>query len=206
MLDEAQLSAFDIERINLEVLLYQAGYLTVDEVKQVEDTIFYTLKIPNLEVKSSFNKVILSSLMDDGSMGSILRRDMLIALQRPDLEGFKAALAALFSSLPYQNYVNNNIYLYEGFYASVVYAFLASLAVPLIGEDTTNRGRIDLSLQMESTVYIIEFKVGTGDALKQIKEKKYCEKYRNRQKTIYAVGIIFDEKERNIADVQWEKM
>lgn len=111
----------------------------------------------------------------------------------------KDALYTLFALLPYQNYTNNDISIYEGFYASVTYAFLASLAVPLIGEDVTNRRRIDLTLNMEHKIYIIEFKVGSGNALQQIKEKKYYEKYRNLNKDIYLVGINFDEQARNIS-------
>lgn len=204
IIDEEQLGAFDIEKINFEVLLYQAGYLTICEEKRMEDIAFYSLKIPNLEVKSSFNKVIVSMLTDSDTIGSALSRTMLMALYNADKDGVKDALYTLFASLPYQNYVNNNISIYEGFYASVVYAFLASLGAPLIGEDTTNRGRIDLTLNMEHKIYIVGFKVGSGDALQQIKEKKYYEKYRNMNKDIYLVGINFDEQERNISGFTWE--
>ena len=209
VIGEEQLGAFDIEKINFEVLLYQAGYLTIAEEKRMEDIAFYSLKIPNLEVKSSLNRVIISMLTESeadsaDTIGITLYRNMLPALSNADMEGIKDTLYTLFASLPYQNYANNNISLYEGFYASVVYAFLASLGVPLIGEDTTNRGRIDLTLNMEQKVYIIEFKVGSGNALQQIKEKKYYEKYRHLNKDIYLVGINFDEAERNISGFTWE--
>ena len=208
--DEEQLGAFDIERINFEVLLYQSGYLTIQEKKQIEDAVFYSLKIPNLEVKSSFNKAIVSMLTDSGSdsnvVGSTLYRNVLLALHDSDKDGVKDALYTLFASLPYQNYANNTIGMYEGFYASVVYAFFASLGVPLIGEDTTNRGRIDLTLNMEHKIYIIEFKVGSGDALQQIKEKKYYEKYQCQNKEIYLIGINFDKEQRNICGYSWEKL
>ena len=206
VIDEEQLGAFDIERINFEVLLYQSGYLTIQEKRQVEDVAFYSLKIPNLEVKSSLNKVIVSMLTELDTIGSTLYRNMLMALYNADKDGVKDALYTLFASLPYQNYANNNISVYEGFYASVVYAFLASLGIPLIGEDTTNRGRIDLTLNMEHKVYIIEFKVGNGNALQQIKEKKYYEKYRNLNKEVYLVGINFDEDAKNISGFAWESV
>ena len=208
VIGEEQLGAFDIEKINFEVLLYQSGYLTIAEERRMEDIAFYSLKIPNLEVKRSLNKVVVSSLTDSDSrlISSTLHRNMLLALSNADMEGIKDTLHTLIASLPYQNYANNNISLYEGFYASVVYAFLASLGVPLIGEDTTNRGRIDLTLNMEQKVYIIEFKMGNGNALEQIKAKKYYEKYRNMHKDIYLVGINFDEAERNISGFIWETL
>ena len=50
------LDSFDIDNIQLEVILYQAGYLTIDEVQIDEDLelIEYKLKLPNREVKTSF--------------------------------------------------------------------------------------------------------------------------------------------------------
>ena len=204
VVDEEQLGAFDIERINFEVLLYQSGYLTIDRVFNVGSRTMYELKIPNLEVKVSFSDKIFNMLTDAFQGGISIQNNAYIALTNGDRDGVKDALYALFASLPYQNYVNNNISVYEGFYASVVYAFLASLGIPLIGEDTTNRGRIDLTLNMEQKIYIIEFKVGSGNALQQIKEKKYYEKYRQQGKAIYLVGINFDKEARNISNFVWE--
>ena len=102
------------------------------------------------------------------------------------------------------------LFKYEGYYASVVYTYLASLGLKLIAEDVTNKGRIDLSLFIGDKIYIIEFKVDKNDssvsALNQIKKKRYFEKYLSSNKKIYLVGIEFDEKKRNIKKVEWEKL
>ena len=44
-----------------------------------------------------------------------------------------------------------------------------------------------------------------GEALQQIKDKKYYEKYLNRNKDIYLVGIEFDTDEKNICEFEWEQ-
>jgi len=44
------------------------------------------------------------------------------------------------------------------------------------------------------------------NALKQIKEKKYYEKYLSQNKQIYLVGIEFDEGIKNISCFEWEKL
>ena len=85
-----------------------------------------------------------------------------------------------------------------------MYVYLQSLGLNIIGEDVTNKGRIDLTIKLDNVVYIIEFKVGTEDALAQIKDKNYAQKYLNENKDIYLVGINFDEKERNISKFEWE--
>jgi len=62
----------------------------------------------------------------------------------------------------------------------VLYAYLASLGFPIIPEDVTNKGRIDLTLQLPDKTYIFEFKVvdqPTYQALHQITTKQYYEKY-----------------------------
>ncbi|NPA55328.1 MAG: hypothetical protein GXO40_03105, partial [Epsilonproteobacteria bacterium] len=55
-------------------------------------------------------------------------------------------------------------------------------------------------------IYIIEFKVGDKDALSQIKDNKYYEKYLSENKEIYLIGINFDEEKRNISKFEVEKM
>ncbi|GIV29870.1 MAG: hypothetical protein KatS3mg028_0936 [Bacteroidia bacterium] len=116
-----------------------------------------------------------------------------------------------FSSIPHQWYVNNKINEYEGFYASVVYALLAATGLEITCEDATNKGRIDLRIQHENKIYLMEFKVikdekEKGTALRQIKEKRYFEKYQSGGNKIYLIGIEFDEKERNIVNWEMEKM
>ncbi len=58
------LSSFDIERLRLEVLLFQAGYLTIESY--YNDPEFgineYKLKIPNKEIQISLNRLILDYL------------------------------------------------------------------------------------------------------------------------------------------------
>ncbi len=95
---------------------------------------------------------------------------------------------------------------YEGYYASIIYAYLASLGFKITGEDVTNRGRIDLTVFTTDNIYIIEFKVGGDDALTQIKNKGYAEKYKNRGKDIILVGINFNEEKKNVSMVRWVRI
>ncbi len=41
----------------------------------------------------------------------------------------------------------------------------------MIAEDVTNKGRVDLTMFVKETIYIIEFKVGGSEALEQLKRK-----------------------------------
>ncbi len=69
---------------------------------------------------------------------------------------------------------------------------------------------MDLTLFIEDKIYVIEFKVIASDkekgtALKQIKERKYHQKYIGESKKIYLVGMEFSEGERNIVNFEWDK-
>jgi len=204
---EELLASFDIENINFEVLLFQSGYLTIDKIEENPFGGFkYTLKLPNLEVKQAFNDYIIDFVLKQQTEILNFKTNLYLALINANLEEFKNSLKSIFASIPYNNYTNNNISKAEGFYASVVYVYLQSLGFDIIGEDVTNKGRIDLTVKLNDKIYIIEFKVGKGEALAQIKEKKYHEKYLNENKDIYLVGINFDEKEKNIIKFEWEKI
>ena len=122
------------------------------------------------------------------------------------MDKFKGSLHSMFSSIPYNNYTKNDLAIFEGFYASIIYVYLQSLGFHIIGEDVTNKGRIDLTIIMDNAIYVIEFKVDSKqNALQQIKEKKYYEKYLNHNKDIYLVGIDFDTNDKNINSFEWEK-
>ena len=207
VLGEELMSSFDIENIDLEVLLYQSGYLTIDKVIIDEDLDFieYKLKIPNKEVKSSLNNFILNYLYKQTETIS-KQRNMIKALKNANLEELKNSLVSIFATIPYNNYTKNDISKYEGFYASIVYVYLQSLGLDIIGEDVTNLGRIDLTVKIANIIYIIEFKIGSNDALEQIKIKNYHQKYINENKTIYLIGINFNKEQKNISEFNWEKI
>ena len=196
------LNTFEVDDIELAPLLYQAGYLTIEKMEQ-RRIIEYKLKVPNLEVQMSLNNLFIEYLTNHKTEKLKYQDNLYYALEDGDLRAFEKELKALFTSIPYNNYTKNNIEDYEGYYSSVVYTYLASLGATLISEDVTNKGRIDLTLIFKDKIYIIEFKVDSDDALKQIKEKKYYEKYLNENKEIYLVGINFED--RNVSNFKWEK-
>jgi hypothetical protein len=202
---ENLLDSFDIENIDLEVILYQSGYLTIDKmiIDEEFDIIEYKLKIPNKEVKQSLNLFIINTLYKDTSP---IKKEILIAFRDKNFEDFKNSLISIFASIPYNNFVSNNIEIYEGFYSSVIYVYLQSLGLDIIGEDVTNKGRIDITINMNHAIFILEFKVDAkkGGALNQIKSQKYHEKYLKEKKDIYLIGIEFDSCEKNISYFEWE--
>ena len=202
---EQLLDSFDIDNLDIEVILYQAGYLTIDSVEETPfGAINYRLKIPNKEVRLSFNDYIINRLFEDKEVAK-KKIELYNFLSNQDLEGFKEALISLFASIPYTNYVKNSLQHSEGFYATVVYVYLQSIGIDIVGEDVTNRGRIDLTVKFPKTIYIMEIKVTNEDPLQQIKAKRYYEKYLSEGKDIYLIGISFDSEKKNVREIVWER-
>ena len=202
--DEKILDSFDIERIELETILFQTGYLTIKGKRRKGIKTKYLLSFPNLEVKMSFNDYVLDWLVDSVSRKERIQSHLYDVLEIADLNRLEEILKALFKSIPYNNFVRNQIARYEGFYASVLYAYFTGAGFDVIPEDTTNDGRIDLTVILGDKVYLFEFKIYDEEPLKQILEKKYYEKYMD-YKEVYGVGIKFNNEARNINKYIWKK-
>jgi hypothetical protein len=203
------LSAFEIDNISLITLLFQSGYLTIKQITKRANQIIYRLSYPNYEVKYSLNNSLAGLGCSLETKNHIINclHDILEHNQFCDLQQI---LTSHFASIPHDWYRNNNIANYEGFYASVVYSYFTALGYDLTAEDTTNYGRIDLSITMPDKMLLIEFKLSTnGDAksaLAQIKAKNYAQKYIVDNKPIYAIGMSFDPINRNVVDLVSEQL
>ncbi len=198
--NESLLNSFDIQNLNLETILFQSGYLTIKRQLPLDMGFGYELGFPNMEVRISFNDYILQS-MTTVSENEPIRRELFALLMSGDVAGLEPAIKRLFASIAYNNYTNNDIARFEGFYASVLYAYFSSMVVGMIAEDASNMGRIDLTLVAGGRTFLFEFKVSDGEPLEQIKRMKYYEKYAGER---YLIGIVFDPKARNVSKFEWE--
>ncbi|HMZ61422.1 MAG TPA: PD-(D/E)XK nuclease domain-containing protein [Leptospiraceae bacterium] len=86
---------------------------------------------------------------------------------------------------------------------TVFYLIFSLIGMKIKTEVKTNIGRIDAVIDDNHT-YIFEFKLnGTkAQALQQIKDRKYHEKYTNKGKSIYLIGVEFQN--RNIGEYVYE--
>jgi hypothetical protein len=201
------LGSFDPESLRPETLLFQAGYLTIKEWSSDPIRGFrYVLGYPNIEVRTSLNH-LFSQALSGGDVSE--NRDRLYnLLERGDASGMRSLFHSFFASIPHDWYRKNQISGFEGYYASVVYAYFGSLGYEVIPEDTTNKGRIDLTVKTRKAIWIFEFKVrgidttGEKNPLAQLRERGYAEKYRSDPRTKYEIGIVFDPETRNIE--RWE--
>ncbi len=205
------LSVFDVDHINSDALLFQTGYLTFSKVEEIATGLWvYTLGYPNKEVETSLNSALLTAYGADGQQAFSNRLRLLQLLQKVDCVGLQSLFNAFFASIPHDWYRNNPIAQYEGYYASIFYSHFAALGLAVTLEDTTNHGRIDMSVQFNGHIYLFEFKVveqvPKGQALQQLKDKGYAQKYQAMGMPIHLIGIAFSKKKRCIVEFDIEDL
>ncbi|MCC5849480.1 MAG: ATP-binding protein [Verrucomicrobia bacterium] len=200
------LSTFDVERISTEALLFQTGYLTIREQVPQGALPAYILDYPNVEVQASLNSALMLDWTAEEARVSQTTSKLHRLLTRNDLEGIHELMFAHYASIPHQWYTNNPIAQYEGYYASVFYAFFASLGLDVRPEESSNPGRLDMAVLFENRALIFEFKLVDDapehKALAQILEKGYDQAHRAAGREVHCIGIEFSKAKRNI--VAWE--
>jgi hypothetical protein len=213
-MDYKALGDFDVDRIHLETLLFQTGYLTIKEKKLpfAGGLPEYTLSYPNNEVRYSLMSYLLDNYLTDDrhERGSVYD-----AFLVNDFAALERRFRALFDGIAHQNHTKNTMADYEGYYASVMYAFLCSLSLDTRAEESSSKGRVDIALRFtlpdgQKQAYIFEFKMvkgteGDGSAMRQIKEKDYAAPYRDGQHRIFLIGMEFSAEVRNFVGFEWEE-
>jgi hypothetical protein len=215
---EEILDSFDIERIDPITLLFQTGYLTIDSTRWHRSRLLYRLRLPNQEVRMA-----LADRLIDGYLGTMpggrdaLQDRIYDALSEGDLAGLVAAIQRLFAGVPWRNFIHQELPETEGYYASVLYAFFASLNAEVIPEDTSNHGQVDLTVKLAGYIYCIEIKLARGalppateadnPALARIRARDYSAKYRGLPaKGLIELGLVFEAGARNLVQAHWRQV
>jgi hypothetical protein len=206
--DAALLSSFDVDRITTEALLFQTGYLTIGCEEVISGSYFYQLRYPNREVYQSLNTTLLDAWVPDPLAAVHHRKSLYRLLLANDFAGLHQLFTAFYASIPTDWHRNNPIAQYEGYYASVFYAYFASLGLDLTPEDSSNAGRLDLTLKFNRNIYLFEFKVveltSDGSALQQIKDRDYAAKYRALNQPIHLIGVEFSKASQKVVGFEVE--
>ena len=166
--------------------------------------LYSTLKSSDAHIK-----YLLMALLPDDSQRLARDGSFRELLAARDFAGLEASFRSIFAGIPYQWRVKNDIQEYEGYYASVVYSCFAAQGLDLIAEESSSTGRADMTVRLDDDIYVFEFKPvrkeATGEALAQLKEKGYPDKYRRLGRTVHLIGVEFSREDRNVAAFEVER-
>ena len=204
--DNGLLSRFDVGDIGTEALLFQTGYLTIVGEKKLNGRARYELGYPNLEVRQALNEDLLGAMVPEAGVRVVGGLELREALTNHDFEDFEKKVRSLFASIPYEWYTNNPMAGYEGYYASVFFSCLAAAGLDIVVEDSTNLGRVDMTVRVGGDVFVFEFKVlenaGEGAAMRQLEEREYAQKYLGTDAAVHLVGVEFSKETRNVEKIE----
>ena len=189
-------------------LLFQAGYLTIKDYDREENV--YILGYPNDEVKYAF----LYSLMAVYTDGKILSQGEFRigffkeAMQKGDIDKVLTLIKALMASIPYDTLPEDKLFLREQNYQTTIYLIFSLMGEYVRTEVHSSLGRSDVEVETKEAIYIFEFKVGgkPQNAISQIKEAGYAEKYSASNKSIFLIGASITRSKRMLGEWVIEKI
>ncbi len=195
------LKAFDLDYLPVEVILFQAGYLTI---KGVEEELI-RLGYPNWEVKRGFAGYLLRNLYQAALGVSGLAKALGKALYRENWEEVKERLNQILAQIPYPLYGGKTQEKAgERFFHTVFYLSLCLIGYDAEAETLSPGGRGDMAVKIKDKVFVMEFKAGAGAdaALRQIEEKGYARRYEGKGLKIFKLGISFDPEKREVREIK----
>ena len=200
-IDQSALEAYEPDNPRLVTLLYQTGYLTIKDMRDYNGFRVFSLTFPNREVSNSFLTSlapVYAGLNQDAA--SNYQLSAMRAILADDVQGFVKALKNFFANIPYSLTDRQN----EQMWQTIVYVILKSVGFGVNAEVLTNEGRIDMTCETASGIWLIEFKLDrpAEEALAQIDERNYAEKYDFAGKTVRKLGLSFSSEKRTIVDVK----
>ena len=181
--DSGHLDRFELEKIKINSLLFQSGFLTIKDIKEIGSSTKYLLSYPNEEVKRSLSREFLEHLTgSDLSDVEAEGLEILKLLKGLDAEGIQSFINQIFKKVPYywhgshkgakkdlnkgskQDIDNEEakkmkLSKYECWYASLIYTMFAVNSVDIRVESVNNFGRSDMIVISDNKVFVMEFKL-----------------------------------------------
>ncbi len=198
----SQLSAYDLEYLQIIPLMFQTGYLTIKKFDADND--IYTLDYPNLEVRRSYLESLADAyIQSQKDKGGVLVYDLRMALMACDMGKLERLVNTLFKTIPYSLWQNEN----EHFYHAILHLTFRILNIYVESEVQTSDGRLDALVQLDKYVYCFEFKLdgNAEQALQQIKDKGYLLPYQNQGKICIGIGLNFSKEFKKVEKMVWKK-
>lgn len=207
VLDENFLNRFSLLDLNMTGLLFQTGYLTIQQVEASIYETTYHLGYPNYEVRHSMmHNMVEAFTYQPASLVSQSLIEMRNGLRQGNIHLFMEALRVILSDLKYnwqppKQYKSEDelLKMWEGYFHAVLYLITAYMDMSVRAELAHHKGRIDLVATTNDFVYLMEFKMESSAraALAQIKDREYALPFKNSPQRVFLVGINFSNEERN---------
>ncbi len=192
----SEFEACDAENLTLNALLYQGGYLTIESYNEKAKS--YRLRIPNDEIRETLDQGYVRECLEF-TPGFTMTSLFILAIDALDAGDttalFDDIVHTLFENIPCDWRLKG-----EAEAKRYFVMFFKLLGADISSEVPSARGKADVVMKTDSTIYVMEFKFdeSVDAALKQIDEKGYAEPFRADGRPVVKVGVNYDPEKRNI--------
>ncbi len=197
---------------NITPLLYQSGYITIKDYNPT--TNLYILDFPNEEVREGLMDFLLPNYVSNADDAYCIVDEIKALIHSDDMDNALKMLQEFLLGVPYPDFIKSEngddpeltkrkkLTDYEGYYQQLLYVIFTMLGCLTHKEIPVANGRIDLSLETKTRIYVIELKINKDvqSALDQINLRNYTAKYSPVPLPIYKLAITFDSNSHTLKD------
>ena len=180
-------------------LLYQSGYVTIKGYDK--PTKLYLLALPNQEIRVGlYGSLLPHYLTDKSAKANTTIAKMSVFVKKGDMDAAFSLLNDFLETVPYCDNTN-----YEGHWQQTLYIMFALLTnYRIIVESHTAKGRIDITMETDDTIYVMELKFNKSaeEALAQIEAKHYADAFKMSGKKVVKIGLNFSVKDE-VNSLEW---
>ncbi len=169
-------------------LFYQSGYMTIKDYETESD--LYELALPNNEIRAGlFGSLLPHYLERNSADGNTAIARMSVLIRRGNMDDGLQLLADFLETVPYCAGTNYECHWQQTLY--IIFALLTDYRIHV--EQHTAKGRIDVTLETATTIYVMELKLNGSveEALAQIEAKHYADAFKLQSKPVVKVGMNF---------------
>jgi len=182
----------------------------------INEMINYRLEFPNFEVESSLLDHLIDLNLSEEKIN--IKKDKIINyIENLDNNSFQKEMKSFLARIPSRTHIEQEYY-----YQSIFLAWLYALGFETEGEMPTNIGFTDMVLEEEGFVVIAEFKFSKTksktempiisfekmlqNAIEQIEDRKYYEKYSDKKIIAIAIAFAGKQLQTQIAKIEDEPL
>ena len=181
-------------------LLYQSGYVTIKGYDK--PTKLYQLALPNQEIRVGlYGSLLPHYLTDKSAKANTTIAKMSVLVKKGDMDAAFCLLNDFLETVPYCDNTN-----YEGHWQQTLYIMFALLTnYRICVEQRTAKGRIDITMETDHTIYVMELKFNKSaeEALAQIEAKHYADAFKMSGKKVVKIGLNFSVKDE-VNCLEWK--
>lgn len=181
-------------------LLYQSGYVTIKGYDK--PTKLYQLALPNQEIRVGlYGSLLPHYLTDKSAKANTTIAKMSVLVKKGDMDAAFCLLNDFLETVPYCDNTH-----YEGHWQQTLYIMFALLTNYSIHvEPHTAKGRIDITMETDDTIYVMELKFNKSaeEALAQIEAKHYVDAFKMSGKKVVKIGLNFSVKDE-VNSLEWK--